>query len=78
MGRAVGVPRSGVETMRSTYRSFHDAKGYARSLGELKTLYNELRAILELEDDDEPDPDTNALYRELLARARQVTAISAS
>ncbi len=48
------------------------------AIGELKTLYNELRATLDLDDDDEPDPDTEEMYRELLGKARQVTAASPS
>ena len=41
------------------------------AIGEVKTLYAELRAILDIEDDAEPDPETEAIYRELLQAARR-------
>lgn len=44
------------------------------AIGELKTLYSELRAILDIEDDAEPDPETQASYLELLEAARHVSA----
>lgn len=40
------------------------------SVSEVKALYNELRAIL-IEDEAEPDPDTEATYREMLELARR-------
>jgi DNA-binding SARP family transcriptional activator/LysM repeat protein len=44
------------------------------AIGELKTLYAELRAILDIEDDAEPDPETEAMYHGLLDAARRVAA----
>ena len=40
------------------------------SVSEVKTLYNELRAIL-IDDEAEPDPETEATYREMLELARR-------
>ena len=40
------------------------------AIGEVKTLYSELRALLDVEEDAQPDPDTEATYQELLREAR--------
>jgi DNA-binding SARP family transcriptional activator len=41
------------------------------AIGEVKTLYAELRTLLDIEEDAEPDPDTEATYQELLRAARR-------
>jgi DNA-binding SARP family transcriptional activator len=45
------------------------------SIGEVKTLYNELRGIL-FEDDAEPDPETEATYREMIELARREAQVA--
>ena len=40
------------------------------AIGEVKTLYAELRALLDVEEDSEPDPDTEVTYQEVLWAAR--------
>lgn len=47
------------------------------AIGEVRTLYAELRALLDIEEDDEPDPDTQALYEELLGTARKIAMAAA-
>jgi DNA-binding SARP family transcriptional activator len=44
------------------------------AIGEIKTLYAELCALLDVEEDAEPDLETAAVYRELLRSARHVAA----
>lgn len=41
--------------------------------GEVRTLYQQLRATLDLDGDAEPDPETEATYHELLRAARLAT-----
>jgi len=41
------------------------------AIGEVKTLYAELRALLDFEVDAEPDPETAATYQSLLHIARE-------
>jgi len=48
------------------------------AIGEVKTLYNELRAILDIDDDAEPDPDTEATYRDLLDVARGASSVASA
>jgi DNA-binding SARP family transcriptional activator len=55
------------------YQSAMRAAADRGAIGEVKTLYNELRALLDIEDDDEPDPETQFLYEELLQTARRVS-----
>jgi DNA-binding SARP family transcriptional activator len=55
------------------YQSAMRAAADRGAIGEVKTLYNELRAPLDIEDDDEPDPETQFLYEELLQTARRVS-----
>ncbi|MDP9167216.1 MAG: bacterial transcriptional activator domain-containing protein, partial [Actinomycetota bacterium] len=45
------------------------------SVSEVKTLYNELRAVL-FEDDAEPDPETEATYREMIELARREAQVA--
>jgi glycosyltransferase involved in cell wall biosynthesis len=46
ISRFFQLPRAAVETMRTMYAAFHEAKGYARTLGERKTLCFEEAFVL--------------------------------
>lgn len=46
------------------------------AIAEVKTLYAELCALLDVEEDSEPDPETAAIFQELLRSARQVSSRS--
>lgn len=56
------------------YQSAMRAAADRGAIGEVKTLYNELQALLDIEDDDEPDTETQALYNELLQTARRIAS----
>lgn len=46
------------------------------AIGEVKTLYTELRAVLDIEADAEPDPETEATYQQLLQTARRAASVA--
>jgi DNA-binding SARP family transcriptional activator len=69
---ALAAARAGLRTSpwdERLYRIAMHAAAARQSVGELKNLYKELRVALDLDVDDPMDPETERLYKDLLADA---------